>query len=268
MTEDELLTRFGLRPAWRELDEVRRILTEEASKEESAQGTGDTDAMKLCAAMLFLVGEIKDALLIWRAKCSSFDARCSIDDELLCIGADASAVLRFFSTPEMDTEARALAEHLEMRIKGGDFDEDLATYAAFLDNNYAVDEVRDLLERLENTPRFNDPRRQRQLVFRCCELLGDRIPRAGKEALDLARAYERGDVTVEEVTVARAEIWRILDGTRSEDPTLRIVMCALFPDDAKRNGFDHAYYVLEWAESLGVTKPIQRRLLEETFVEG
>jgi len=44
----------------------------------------DVDDLKDCCVLLFKSGNLDDALLIWDAKESGFDAHCSIDVQLLC----------------------------------------------------------------------------------------------------------------------------------------------------------------------------------------
>jgi hypothetical protein len=86
ITEDEGLRRYGLHPSGAHLDEVRKLLTEQAALERRAQGDGNTELMKLCCVQLFHTGVLSDALATWKAKCASFDAGCSIDVQLLCGG--------------------------------------------------------------------------------------------------------------------------------------------------------------------------------------
>ena len=83
MNEDESLRRYGLSPVAGDLDEVRGILAAQAARERRHQGDGDTELMKLCCVQLFNAGFLTDALLIWHAKESSWDAHCSIDVQLL-----------------------------------------------------------------------------------------------------------------------------------------------------------------------------------------
>ena len=84
MKEDESLRRYGLRPAERDLDQIREMLKTQAILERQSQGNGDTELMKLCCVQLFNAGVLHDALMIWQAKESSWDAHCSIDIQLLC----------------------------------------------------------------------------------------------------------------------------------------------------------------------------------------
>lgn len=119
MDEDESLRRYGLRPSGRELDAVRALLDVEAGKERRAQGDGDTELMKLCCVQLFNAGEVGDALAIWRAKTSSWDAHCSIDVQLLS-GAGLAETKAFLSAQHSE-EARAALQWLLYREAAGDF---------------------------------------------------------------------------------------------------------------------------------------------------
>jgi hypothetical protein len=74
VNEDESLRRYGLSPVAGDLDEVRGILAIQAARERRHQGDGDTELMKLCCVQLFNAGFLTDALLIWHAKESSWDA--------------------------------------------------------------------------------------------------------------------------------------------------------------------------------------------------
>jgi hypothetical protein len=119
MDEDESLRRYGLRPSGRELAAVRALLEVEDGKERRAQGDGDTELMKLCCVQLFNAGEVGDALAIWRAKTSSWDAHCSIDVQLLC-GAGLAETKAFLSAQHSE-EARAALQWLLDCEAAGDF---------------------------------------------------------------------------------------------------------------------------------------------------
>jgi hypothetical protein len=119
MDEDESLRRYGLRPSGRELAAVRALLEVEDGKERRAQGDGDTELMKLCCVQLFNAGAVGDALAIWRAKTSSWDAHCSIDVQLLC-GAGLAETKAFLSAQHSE-EARAALQWLLDCEAAGDF---------------------------------------------------------------------------------------------------------------------------------------------------
>jgi len=115
MTEDDLLERYGLRPAGTRLDEVRGILA-------AAMRTGpdpDTDVMRLCCVQLFHHGSLDDVLLIWQAKESGWDAHCSIDVQLLC-GAGLAATEAFLAAQPGD-DARQALDYLTRCEAAGDF---------------------------------------------------------------------------------------------------------------------------------------------------
>jgi hypothetical protein len=107
MDENHLLARFGLVPAAADLPEVRRLIR-------SALSDRDRDSnepLKLLCIQLFSAGLPSDALLIYKAKMSSFDAACYIDIQLVCgAGLEATrAFLRESSEPEA-TELLALLQ--------------------------------------------------------------------------------------------------------------------------------------------------------------
>lgn len=121
MTEDELLARFGLHPSGTDLAEIRRILIDHTARERQLQGTGDTTVMKLCCLQLFNGGALADAVLIWRARHASFDARCSIELEFLCGGglAETKTHLASLGFAEGEKALKELLEHEE----SGDLEE-------------------------------------------------------------------------------------------------------------------------------------------------
>ena len=78
MDENDLLARFGVTPVATDLPEVRRLI-------QSAIADRDRDSnesLKLLCIRLFSAGNPSDALLIYKAKTSSFDAACYIDIQL------------------------------------------------------------------------------------------------------------------------------------------------------------------------------------------
>ncbi len=116
MDENDLLARFGLNPVAADLPEVRRLV-------EAAIADSDRDSnepLKLLCIQLFSAGIPTDALLIYKAKMSSFDAACYIDIQLVC-GAgfeETKAFLLASSAPE----AQALLAALQASSRAGDFD--------------------------------------------------------------------------------------------------------------------------------------------------
>ncbi|MER6365599.1 hypothetical protein [Kitasatospora sp. NPDC001527] len=117
MDDEESLRRFGLRPARGQLDEIRGLLREHAERERRAQGEGDTELMKLCCVQLFNSGDLDDALLVWSAKESSFDAACSIDIELL-LGRGIEATKAHLSAHPSPTAPAVLDRLRELESEG------------------------------------------------------------------------------------------------------------------------------------------------------
>jgi hypothetical protein len=119
VNEDESLRRYGLSPVVGDLDEVREILAVQAARERRHQGDGDTELMKLCCVQLFNAGFLTDAVLIWHAKESSWDAHCSIDVQLLCgVGLEETTA---HLTADGSPAAAAALEYLRQCEASGDF---------------------------------------------------------------------------------------------------------------------------------------------------
>jgi len=89
------------------------------ARERRHQGDGDTELMKLCCVQLFNGGFLTDALLIWHAKESSWDAHCSIDVQLLC-GAGLEETAAYLTADGTPPAAVAL-EYLRQCEASGDF---------------------------------------------------------------------------------------------------------------------------------------------------
>jgi len=80
MDENELLARYGLVPVAADLAEIRRLIRSLTADEKR-----DTnEPLKTLCIQLFSAGIPSDALLIYKAKKSSFDAACYIDIQLVC----------------------------------------------------------------------------------------------------------------------------------------------------------------------------------------
>jgi hypothetical protein len=77
MTEAEALEWYGLPPAISDLPAIRALLIEET--ERCRANRGDEPLLRLYCLMLFSRGDVNDALPIWRAKMSNFDAGFGID---------------------------------------------------------------------------------------------------------------------------------------------------------------------------------------------
>lgn len=95
------------------------MLRAQAARERQRQGDGDTELMKLCSVQLFNAGSLPDVLLIRQAKESSWDARCSIDVQLLC-GAGLEATMAYLTTDGPPAASGAL-EYLRQCEASGDF---------------------------------------------------------------------------------------------------------------------------------------------------
>ena len=102
MDENDLLARFGVTPVTADLAEIRR-LTQSAIADRNRDSN---EPLKLLCIQLFSAGIPSDALLIYKAKMSSFDAACYIDIQLVC-GAGFE-VTKAFLRESSDPEAKAL----------------------------------------------------------------------------------------------------------------------------------------------------------------
>jgi hypothetical protein len=116
MDESEILARFGLVPRAEDLPEIRALL--ETATADKSRDWGES--LKTLCIQLFSAGEPSDALLIYKAKMSSFDAACYIDIQLVC-GAGIERTKAFLrGCPE--PEAEKLLDDLESCISSGDFE--------------------------------------------------------------------------------------------------------------------------------------------------
>jgi hypothetical protein len=73
-----LLARFGLVPVAADLPEIRRLIQSEIADDERESN----EPLKTLCIQLFSAGVPGDALLIWKAKTSDFDAGFYIDIQL------------------------------------------------------------------------------------------------------------------------------------------------------------------------------------------
>jgi hypothetical protein len=116
MNENDLLARFGLSPAAADLPEIRRLI-EAAIADRSRESN---EPLKLLCIQLFSAGILSDALLVYRAKMSSFDAASYIDIQLTCgAGLDAT---RAFLRESNTSEAKMLLAALDASSSAEDFD--------------------------------------------------------------------------------------------------------------------------------------------------
>ena len=105
MTSDEALQKFGLPASSQHRDEIRRLLTEEIEREK--RGESGEEMLRTLCVQLFSLGVVEDALLIWDAKESSFDAHCGLDVQFLC-GAGLPATREFLASLRIPSAAAAL----------------------------------------------------------------------------------------------------------------------------------------------------------------
>lgn len=130
MDENDLLARFGLTPAADDLPEIRRLIEAETDDNDRTSN----EALKLLCTQLFSAGIASDALLIFEAKMSSFDAGCTIDIQLVC-GAGLEATEEFLHSSSAP-EAKELLAMLEDCKRAGDFEgftpqQQLASYRQY-----------------------------------------------------------------------------------------------------------------------------------------
>jgi hypothetical protein len=116
MNENELLDRFGLVPLSADLPQIRRLiesLTADGKRESN-------EPLKTLCIQLFSAGVPEDAVLIYKAKRSSFDAGCYIDIQLVC-GAGLEAT-KAFLRGSCEPEAKELLAVLQDGRTASDFD--------------------------------------------------------------------------------------------------------------------------------------------------
>jgi hypothetical protein len=116
MTEDDVLERYGISPRAEDMPSLRDLLRAEIDQADRA----DTELLKVLCVQLFAFGDVRDSLLIWRAKQSSFDAACSIDIQLVC-GAGLVETKKFLAESDLPEAQDALQRLLECE-RAGDFD--------------------------------------------------------------------------------------------------------------------------------------------------
>jgi hypothetical protein len=82
---------------------------------------GVDDNLKLCAYLLFRIGNVEDSLLIWQAKSINFDTFCGLDIQLV-IGAGKAETLSYLQALASEDAIKAV-EYIKKCDKAGDFDE-------------------------------------------------------------------------------------------------------------------------------------------------
>ena len=117
MTSDEALQKFGLPALPDHRDEIRRLLAEEIEREK--RGEGGEEMLRTLCLQLFSLSVADDALLIWDAKQSSFDAGCGLDVQFLC-GAGLAATKEYLARSSAPSASAAL-EYLTECEQTGDF---------------------------------------------------------------------------------------------------------------------------------------------------
>jgi len=117
MTSDEALQEFGLPASSHHRDDICRLLTEEIEREKRGE-SGEEMLRSLCL-QLFSLGIAEDALLIWDAKQSSFDAGCGLDVQFLC-GAGLVTTKEYLARSGAPS-ASAVLEYLTECEQSGDF---------------------------------------------------------------------------------------------------------------------------------------------------
>lgn len=111
------LDRFGLPADPAHRDAILGLLGEQIRLE--ADEEGDHDLMRLLCAQLFSIGQVEDALTVWRAKSCNFDTMCGLDVQFLCGAglAHTEEYLRAVGTEE----ARDALDYLQKCEASGDF---------------------------------------------------------------------------------------------------------------------------------------------------
>jgi len=117
MTSSDALQKFGLPASPQHRDEIRRLLTEEIEREK--RGESGEEMLRTSCLQLFSLGIADDALLIWDAKQSSFDAGCGLDVQFLC-GAGLAATKEYLAKSSAPSASAAL-KYLTECEQTGDF---------------------------------------------------------------------------------------------------------------------------------------------------
>jgi hypothetical protein len=119
MTLDEVLEKFGLPPSPRDEYKIRQLLLEEIARARRGEVGVDVETLRALGAQLFSLGRVEDALVIWDAKQSSFDASCCVDVQLLC-GAGLEATKKYLAHSHASCAPRVL-DYLTKCEQSGDF---------------------------------------------------------------------------------------------------------------------------------------------------
>jgi hypothetical protein len=119
MTYQELFQKFGLPASPHSRDEICQLLSQEIEREREGSAEIDREVSRMLCLQLFSLGIAADALLIWDAKESSFDAHFGIDVQFLC-GAGLEATKAFLAGSRAPSASDAL-EYLTECEQAGDF---------------------------------------------------------------------------------------------------------------------------------------------------
>jgi hypothetical protein len=117
MTSKETLQKFGLPASPHFREEIRRLLAEEVERER--RGESGEEMLRTLCLQLFSLAVAEDALLVWDAKQSSFDAGCGLDVQLLC-GAGLAATKVWLAKSSTQSASAAL-KYLTECERTGDF---------------------------------------------------------------------------------------------------------------------------------------------------
>jgi hypothetical protein len=117
MTYEEALRKFGLPALPQYRDEICQLLIEEI---ELAHEWEDREEMLWTLYLqLFSVGMVEDALIIWEAKQSNFDAGCGLDIQFLCSAGLVKT--KEYLEQSTDPSAPAALDYLTECEQIGDF---------------------------------------------------------------------------------------------------------------------------------------------------
>jgi hypothetical protein len=117
MNYEQALQAFGLpaSPVYRE--QILRLLVEET--ERARRSKDEEEMLRTLCIQLFSLGVVEDALLIWDAKESTFDAFAGLDIQFLC-GAGLQTTKDFLAASSVPAAERALS-YITNCEKDGDF---------------------------------------------------------------------------------------------------------------------------------------------------
>lgn len=113
-----MLLKYGIKPKLEDRIEIRNLLLYEIEHEDD-ENIESHEPMRVLCFLLFLIGNIEDCEIIWKAKMLNMDAESMIDGELLC-GAGYSETLNYVKTKDIMPKMK---EYLEEYI-GQEIDKD------------------------------------------------------------------------------------------------------------------------------------------------